>query len=503
MPLLRPALVPIALAALTLVACGGGAQGVQGEVDAGEDAGTDAGTDAGSGNTGDAGPCPTDPPPDALGDAVVTPGESNRYLLKGRVATPDSLFEPGQVLVVNDKIACVGVDCSSDANAAGATIIDTKGVIFPGLVDAHNHTQYDYLPPYTPTPPMLFQNRGQWAARSDYSAWTASVNDNEGTYVCEQVKYGELRALMGGTTTIEGSYNIALKCFRTLVHNAEYGNELGTSKMRTNIPGVDSVTSDYATTLRNGMLDGSITAYVIHLAEGVDAKSKNEFATLVSKGLLLPPTVIIHGTALTQTEFAQMAQAGAKLIWSPDSNLILYGATTDVRTAMAAGVSVSIAPDWTLSGSGTVLAELKVARQVSCTQWDGLLDAKTLVKMATSNPADALALGQYIGRIQPGLLADLLVIADRGQETYRTLVEARPQDVRLVMIAGNLRYGDSALIAATGRAPCDALQMCGVEKRICVADSTDATDKLNEGLIQIVQAVSGFYTNPYRFDLCP
>ena len=152
--------------------------------------------------------------------------------------------------------------------------------------------------------------------------------------------------------------------------------------------------------------------------------------------------------------------------------------------------------------SQSLLAELKVAREHSCDSWGGLLDAKTLVQMVTSRPAEALALDAVVGRLAPGLLADVLVIADRGQEAYRTLVEAKPEDVRLVMVAGNIRYGDQALVLATGRTPCESLPMCGVSKSVCIPDSTDPTNGLNESLGDILGTVRGFYPTFYRLDIC-
>ena len=104
------------------------------------------------------------------------------------------------------------------------------------------------------------------------------------------------------------------------------------------------------------MKAGQVDAWIIHLAEGVrdgdrrsgdGFSSRGEFATLKSKGLLTDATVIIHGTALEREDFAAMREAqsirsdgmgdgrGAKLIWSPLSNLLLYGETANVYEALA------------------------------------------------------------------------------------------------------------------------------------------------------------------------
>ena len=115
------------------------------------------------------------------------------------------------------------------------------------------------------------------------------------------------------------------------------------------------------------MQNGQVDAWIVHLAEGVrdtqcrvgDAfSSRSEFATLASKGLLTDVTVIIHGNGLEAEDFAAMRAApsirdddtgdglGTKLVWSPLSNLLLYGQTALVYDALQAGVVISLGTDW-------------------------------------------------------------------------------------------------------------------------------------------------------------
>ena len=133
--------------------------------------------------------------------------------------------------------------------------------------------------------------------------------------------------------------------------------------------------------LRAGLADGRYDAWMVHLAEGVrdgdrrpgtrSPLARRARQTLEAKGLLTDATVIVHGTALERSDFAQMRAAPTirtdagdgpgKLVWSPLSNLLLYGKTTNVYDALAEGVLVSLGTDWTPSGSRTLLHELKVA----------------------------------------------------------------------------------------------------------------------------------------------
>src|SRR5262249_62216619 len=110
---------------------------------------------------------------------------------------------------------------------------------------------------------------------------------------------------------------------------------------------------------------------------------------------------------------------GAKLVWSPLSNLLLYSETTNVCEALAAGLLVSLGTDWSPSGSRNLLVELKIAdivlrdptlrrRLVPALANDSDLD-RLLVDMVTRNPARTVRWLDQVGSVEPGKVADLLV----------------------------------------------------------------------------------------------
>src|SRR6185295_12191238 len=112
-----------------------------------------------------------------------------------------------------------------------------------------------------------------------------------------------------------------------------------------------------------------IDAVVVHIGEGIDEHARAEWDIIKSLGMNTPELVMIHAAAFTRAEFKETAAAGAKVVWSPLSNLLLYGGTADVPTAMTEGVLVSLGADWAPSGSANLLGELKVADRVNKTLW--------------------------------------------------------------------------------------------------------------------------------------
>ena len=186
---------------------------------------------------------------------------------------------------------------------------------------------------------------------------------------------------------------------------------------------------------------------VVHLAEGPSPRMASEFYALKDSNLLGPELIAIHGVGLTQPQLVEMAGVGAKLVWSPLSNFMLYGKTANVEAAKRAGLSISLAPDWAPSGSKSSLGELKVADLVNRHALKGLFTDRDLVEMVTRKPAAAMGWDQRLGQIAEGYLADVLVVDDRDADPYRNLINAIEDNIQLVAVRGEPLYGDTALIA--------------------------------------------------------
>jgi 5-methylthioadenosine/S-adenosylhomocysteine deaminase len=207
-------------------------------------------------------------------------------------------------------------------------------------------------------------------------------------------------------------------------------------------------------------------SFVVHLSEGVDETSRKEFDILKAKGLLRAETAIIHGTAFGDAEFKQMGQVGAKLIWSPQSNLALYAKTTNIPLARQHGVEVSLGVDWNASGSDTIFDELRAAQQVNEEQWADAIPTTEWVPMITTHPARALAVDHLIGSLQPGRKADITVVRQRGPDAASSLLQNHLADVEMVWIGGQLQYG-TALVVQAVRRDCEGVVVQGSAKRLC------------------------------------
>jgi hypothetical protein len=153
------------------------------------------------------------------------------------------------------------------------------------------------------------------------------------------------------------------------------------------------------------------------------------------------------------------------------------------------GINIALGPDWTPSGSRSVLEELKCIDHLNSTYYDNEFTYPDLVRMATSNGAEALHLEDHIGRLEPGLFADVTVIAGDRDHPWRTVVQAPTSDVRLVLRGGQLLYGEQDLAAPIAGPLCESMDVCGTGRTICVATSTSPTDGLDETLVDITNTL--------------
>ena len=368
--------------------------------------------------------------PPIMGFAPAQP-----FALHGCVLTPDQVVENGWVDIAGSTITRVG----TTAPAAGIQRVETDGMILPGLIDLHGHPEYNVFAPWEP--PKLFANRSRWRASPGYDAVVKQPLANLKTAPSlEQTltRYAEARALIGGTTAIQGTNGTFANLEESLVRNVDRWI-FGAHKARSIIDLGRTPAADIAKLLTQ-IASGDVTAVYIHLAEGVDATSRAEFAALKTAGLLTPATVIIHGTALEEADFNEVAAAGAKLVWSPQSNLRLYGATTKAGLARTKHIPLALGADWQPSGSPSLLAEMKVARRALIEEGHPAT-AEDLVKMVTVDAAAIAGLSDHIGLLAQGRPADVLVLERHDADPWEAVLDAYPSGVELVVLGGDVAYG--------------------------------------------------------------
>ena len=387
----------------------------------------------------------------------------------GRLVTFDKgkVIEDGAIYIGEDeKIAAL--QAAADPPPKGfekARRVRTGGAIYPGLIDLHGHMVYNCLSLWSPagrTEPYV--SRYEWPGAHDYEGRISDPANALGALAGKaMLKYVETKAVIGGTTAVQGSAKMAHPYDGWLVRNVEYETfQTGKKSVYQSAlpPRKDTEYDKWAKRMKEG------NAFLFHLAEGTEPGLVSEYEKLKDKKCLQPRLGAIHCTALQNPTLQEWGPIDSSVIWSPFSNLWLYRDTTKVKEATAAGLRVCLGADWSPSGSKHLLGELKVADLWNKTHLKGAFSDRELCEMATANPADALGWGDKLGRLKVGLRADVLVTTDRVGDPYRNLIESVERDVQLVAINGQPFYGTSALIDATGAANAEPIRLGRLRRKV-------------------------------------
>jgi len=359
------------------------------------------------------------------------------FALRGAVITPEGAWSTGYVTVADGQI-----DGVSRRRPATVPIHETDGVILPGLLDLHGHPEFNVFAAWEP--PKLFANRYAWRRSSAYQAL---VRDPQNALLGAvppqtQTRYAEVRALVGGVTGIQGA-SAASSSARAepLVRNIDrwtFGGHRARSLI--DLPSGNFGKESFDRIMAN-IKAGTVNAFYLHLSEGRrgDDVSAKEFQHFLDLGGATPATNIIHGSSLTASDLHTVADAGCRLVWSPQSNLRLYGETTLAGEALDAGMPVALGADWLPSGSTSLLVEMKVARRELARQGHPI-EAAELVAMVTSVAARVAGLDEHLGSIAAGRPADLVVLERHHRDPYENVCLADPSWVELVCIGGDITY---------------------------------------------------------------
>jgi len=333
-----------------------------------------------------------------------------------------------------------------------APVIDTGGTLFPGLIELHNHLPYNALRLWDV--PRAFSNRNTWGGTPEYRQLITGpmkVLGSDAGLLGALVRYTECKALLGGTTTSQGvqlfSNAGARRFYRGLVRNVEATDDAELPEALTRVADVEATDADrFLARLNQGK------RMLLHLSEGTDDAARAHFQALeIAPGTwaINENLVGIHCAALTAADFEVLGAHHGAMVWSPLSNLLLYGATARVAEAKAAGVRIALGSDWSPTGSKNVLGELKVAHLVSASGGGVFSDAE-LVAMATREAATILGWDAVLGSIEAGKRADLVVVDGRAGDPYQGLLHANEADIGLVMIDGVGRVGNARLMDELG-----------------------------------------------------
>jgi len=185
------------------------------------------------------------------------------------------------------------------------------------------------------------------------------------------------------------------------------------------------------------------------------AYGRTPVAFMADLGLLGPRLLACHCVVLTEADQALLARYDVKVAHNPESNMKLASGVAPIPQLLAAGVCVGLGTDGCSSNNDLdMLLEMDTAaklHKVTCLD-PTVMDARTVLRMATIEGARALGLDTITGSLTPGKQADLIIVDTERphlQPMFRPashlVYSARGSDVVFVMIAGKVVMEKGAL----------------------------------------------------------
>ena len=194
---------------------------------------------------------------------------------------------------------------------------------------------------------------------------------------------------------------------------------------------------------------------ITHVAETLDeVKTSNDkykmspVAYLDSIGFWGPTTIAAHFVHVSDEDLAIVAKRGAGLSHNPESNMKLASGAAPVSKALKAGIHVGLGTDGAASNNDLDMFEAmrQAAFLGKLSENDPTaVSARTALEMATIGGARALGMADRIGSLEPGKLADVIVVSmqsARQTPLYNPISHlvyvTRGDDVRTTIVNGRI-----------------------------------------------------------------
>jgi 5-methylthioadenosine/S-adenosylhomocysteine deaminase len=361
----------------------------------------------------------------------------------GTILTMDpmnSIIENGMVGINGEIITFVGKGISDSINSK--KVIDAKnGLILPGLINGHTHAAMTLFRGLADDLPLM-----EWL--NDHIFPAESRIDSDFVFTGTLLACAEM--ILSGTTTFCDMYLFEGEAARAC-KEAGMRSLMGEVLYDFNSPNYGTIENGFAYTeslIEKWRDDNTISIAVephslftcspdllikanelsikhqvpliIHLAETDDETihvnkkyGERPVKYMKSLGILGPNLIACHCVHVTAEEIKILKEEGVRIIHNPESNMKLASGIAPVHEMISSGIAVGIGTDGCASNNDLDLfsemdsaAKLHKIREMDTT----VMDAGTVLKMATIGGAKALGIDKFTGSIEVGKKADIIVV---------------------------------------------------------------------------------------------
>jgi 5-methylthioadenosine/S-adenosylhomocysteine deaminase len=392
----------------------------------------------------------------------------------------------GAIAIDRDRILDIGKSSDLEERYHTAEVIDARGAIaMPGLINTHTHlatVMFRGLAEEMPLEPWL---KAVWGYEN---AWVNSET------VATAARLAMLESIMGGITCAVDMYwfpgvtaqeasaiGFRLAAGPVFIEGDKHPDNMNMGQRElfarefvqrySNDPFIVPMFMPHGTCTdspelltRVKRLADEQGVYVnLHAAETATERDavlkrygKTPIRLLAEAGLLDGRSLLAHCVHVDDEEIGLLARR-ASVSHNPMSNLKLASGIAPLAKMAAAGVRISLGTDGAQSGNDLdmwLAMRLASVLQKNATGDTRCFPARDIVAMATLEAANAIGLGEKIGSIEKGKLADIILVnIDKPHmiplyDVYTQLVYAAGrEDVSTVIIGGKVLIREGTFVS--------------------------------------------------------
>ncbi|MEA3470738.1 MAG: amidohydrolase [Thermodesulfobacteriota bacterium] len=398
----------------------------------------------------------------------------------------DTKIQEGALAIKGDTITAVGNSKEIEISYSGGKTIDAQGcLVMPGFINGHTHAAMTCFRGLADDLELM-----DWLNNYIFPAEAKNVNE-------ELAYWGSLLAcaemIRSGTTTFCDMYifenetakaakKAGARCLLGEVlfdfpspnsKSPEEGLEYTRKLIETwkDDPLVNIVVEPHSlytcspSLLRNAkdLADQYNVPLATHLLENrgeveqlKDRLGKKATIFLRDMGLLDDHFIAFHCVCMDEEDIKLFAEHGSKIVHNPESNMKLASGVAPVTRMLDHGVPVGLGTDGCASNNNLdMMQEMDAAAKLHkvFTMDPTVMDAKTVLRMATAEGARALGMESEIGILRPGMKADIILVDFQRPhltpmyDEYSALVySANGADVKSVIINGAIVMENNELL---------------------------------------------------------
>ena len=394
-----------------------------------------------------------------------------------------TVIKDGAIAVSGTNILEVGTSKEISKKYASEAIIMGEGkAVFPGLINTHTHAAMVYFRGIADDLPLK-----EWL---ENHIWPAENRWLGPEFISDAIELACLEMLKGGVTTYNDMYfyqDAAGKVAKKIGMRAVLGVGILDSPSKSASTS-DEYFANAESFIKNWKGDELITPCIaphalytcgteslkrarriadkydipihIHLSETKwevnEIKNRYRMTPveyLDSLGFLDEKVLAAHCIWVEDDEIDLLAKRKVGVSHCMESNLKLASGFAPVVTMLMAGIKVTFGTDGAASNNDlNILSEMSTTAKVhkALSNNPSVLDAKTVLLMATKWSAEVLGLGDKIGSIEKGKIADIVIINLKKPhltpmyDVYSHIVyAAMASDVDTVMVNGKVVVNNS------------------------------------------------------------